>query len=129
MADGDVGPGLSANAGVNVHQGVPPAVRANVRTGTPPGIDAGQPAAVARRSAPATAASGAWRIQLGAFGDRGRAAALWSRVAGRLGDAEPSYVPAGSVTRLQAGPYASRSAAQSACAAVRGIADCIVVGR
>lgn len=129
LPDGDVGPGLSANAGVNVHQGVPAAVRANVRTGTPPGVGAPAAAPVTRRSAPATTASGAWRIQLGAFGDRGRAAALWSRVSGRLGDAEPSYVAAGAVTRLQAGPYASRNAAQSACAAVRGVADCIVVGR
>ena len=122
----DVGPGLSATAGVNVHQGVPPAVRAPVRSGIPAAAAA---TPVARRSTPATAASGAWRIQLGAFGERSRATALWSRVSGRLGDAEPTYVAAGSVTRLQAGPYASRSAAQSACAAVRGMADCIVVGR
>ncbi|QJQ33187.1 hypothetical protein GV829_12680 [Sphingomonas lacunae] len=129
LADGDLGPGLSATAGVNVHQGVPPAVRANVRNGTPPGIDPNVSTAVARRTGPATAAHGAWRIQLGAFGDRGRATALWSRVSGRLGDAEPTYVAVGNVTRLQAGPYASRNAAQSACAAVRGLADCIVVSR
>lgn len=128
----DVGPGLSATAGVNVHQGVPPAVRAPVRTGTPPSVGT-TPTAVARRStpsaAPAAAPRGAWRIQLGAFGERARATALWSRVSGRLGDAEPTYVAAGSITRLQAGPYASRAAAQSACSAIRGMADCIVVGR
>ena len=136
--DNDVGPGLSATAGVNVHQGVPPAVRGNVHAGTPPGVGAGAPTGVFRRSAatppppaaaPATAARGGWRIQLGAFGDRGRANALWSRVSGRLGDAEPTYVAAGNITRLQAGPYASRAAAQSACSAVRGMADCIVVAR
>lgn len=134
--DGDLRPGLSATAGVNVHQGVPAAARTNVHSGVPAGVTA--PVPVARRttpvpaaspSAPATSARGAWRIQLGAFGDRGRATTLWNRISGRLGNAEPTYVAAGSVTRLQAGPYATRAAAQSACSAVRGVADCIVVGR
>jgi cell division septation protein DedD len=136
VGEGELRPGLSATAGVNVHQGVPAAARANVHSGVPAGVTT--PVPVARRttpvpaaspSAPATSARGAWRIQLGAFGDRGRATALWNRVSGRLGSAEPAYVAAGSVTRLQAGPYATRAAAQSACSAVRGMADCIVVGR
>ena len=87
-----------------VHSGVPP------RVATP---------APVRAAAPAAAASGAWRIQLGAFGDRSRATALWSSLSGRLSGAQPIYTAAGSVTRLQAGPYASRAAAERACAAVR----------
>lgn len=123
-----VGPGLSATAGVTVHSGVPDAARSNVHAGTPPGMTRTPAATPApRRSAPAAAAGGAWRVQLGAFGERSRATALWSRLSGRLDGAQPYYISAGSITRLQAGPYASRSAATSACAAVRGQADCIVV--
>lgn len=135
-SDGELRPGLSATSGVNVHQGVPAAARANVHSGVPASVTTPMPVTrrttpvpAANPSAPATSARGAWRIQLGAFGDRGRATALWNRVSGRLGSAEPAYVVAGSVTRLQAGPYATRAAAQSACSAVRGVADCIVVGR
>jgi len=63
------------------------------------------------------AGSGKWRIQLGAFRDRGNAETLWGKVKGRLGGAQPSYVTAGPVTRLQAGGFASRADATRACAA------------
>jgi uncharacterized protein len=73
------------------------------------------------------ATSGAWRVQLGAFGDPANARALWSRVAARLPGAAPEYLKAGAVTRLQAGPYPSRAAAQAAC---RGAGvTCVVVAR
>ena len=62
-------------------------------------------------------ASGKWRIQLGAFRDRGNAETLWSRVRGKLSGAQPSYVTAGPVVRLQAGGFASRADASRACAA------------
>ena len=80
----------------------------------------------AAKPAPATHASGgAWRIQLGAFRDRGNADQLWQRVRGRLGGAKPFFVTAGGVTRLQAGGYANRSAAQAACS--RSGQPCVVV--
>lgn len=107
--------GQYANAPVEAPDHAPtrsPAVHA----GVPPRVTTPAPV---RAAAPAAAASGAWRIQLGAFGDRGRATALWSSLAGRLNGAQPIYTAAGSVTRLQAGPYASRAAAERACAAVR----------
>lgn len=69
------------------------------------------------------ASSGRWRIQLGAFGDGDRAEALWRRISAgnvALADKQPFLVRAGAVTRLQAGPFASRAAAEQACAAVRG---------
>ena len=70
------------------------------------------------KPAPATArASGKWRIQLGAFRDRANAETLWSRVRGKLAGAQPSYVAAGPVTRLQAGGFATRADATRACAA------------
>ncbi|WP_343528478.1 SPOR domain-containing protein [Sphingomonas sp.] len=68
---------------------------------------------------------GAWRIQLGAFRDRGNADSLWQRVRGRLAGAQPFYVSAGGVTRLQAGGYASRGEAQAACS--RSGQPCVVV--
>ncbi|KTT68271.1 hypothetical protein NS319_14735 [Sphingomonas sanguinis] len=71
------------------------------------------------------ASGGAWRIQLGAFRDRGNATALWQRVKGRLGGAQPSYVAAGGVIRLQAGGYANRAEAQAACS--RSGQPCVVV--
>ncbi len=65
----------------------------------------------------APAASGSWRVQLGAFGVAGNADALWNRVKARpelVGHAK-LLVPAGAVTKLQAGGFASRDAAQAAC--------------
>lgn len=65
-------------------------------------------------------AAGNWRIQLGAFSQRGAAEALYRRVAGKgaLAGRSPAYVSAGPVIRLQVGPYSSRSAAMAACGAV-----------
>ncbi|KQO55514.1 SPOR domain-containing protein [Sphingomonas sp. Leaf257] len=74
---------------------------------------------------PARATSGPWRIQLGAFRDRGNADALWQRVRGRLSGAQPYFVTAGGVTRLQAGGYANRVSAQAACS--RSGQPCVVV--
>lgn len=65
---------------------------------------------------PAVAATGNWRIQLGAFGQRSSAEALFAKLAGKLAGRQPYYVPAGKVVRLQVGPYESRAAASAACA-------------
>ena len=88
------------------------------------------PAAKARAQVPAKAAAkqaaakppvvaaGNWRVQLGAFSARGSAESLFRTlskspvIAGR----QAYYVPAGKVTRLQAGPFESRAAATAACA-------------
>jgi cell division septation protein DedD len=81
---------------------------------------------VAKAPPPAVRRSeGPWRIQLGAFRDRENASALWQRVRGRLGGAQPSYVTTGGVTRLQAGGYPSRGEAQAACS--RSGQPCVVV--
>lgn len=65
------------------------------------------------------ASGGAWRVQLGAFGNRGAAQALFAKLAPSLGGAKAYYVPVGAMTRLQAGPYASSAAAAQACARLR----------
>ena len=68
----------------------------------------------------AAAASGAWRIQLGAFSKRASAEALFNRLAskGPVAGLTAFYVPAGAMTRLQAGPFVSRTAAGAACASL-----------
>lgn len=87
---------------------------------TPKVIHVAPPPKKATAPAPAPAATGAWRIQLGAFSQRGSAEALYKRVSGKaaLAGRGPFYIAAGNVTRLQVGPFASRAAAQSACGAI-----------
>ncbi|WP_174292237.1 SPOR domain-containing protein, partial [Sphingomonas bacterium] len=75
--------------------------------------------------APVPVRAGSWKIQLGAFRDEGNARALWNSVAGRLPGARPIYASAHGVTRVQAGPFASKAEAQRACAASR--VNCNVV--
>ena len=76
-------------------------------------------------SAPAAASPArifGWKVQLGAFGKPAGANALFASLKSRVGalsDAQPILIPSGAVTRLQAGPFPSRAAAQAACAAVK----------
>src|SRR4051794_10462110 len=79
-----------------------------------------RPAAPKASAVPQTPATGAWRIQLGAFSQRATAEALYQRVAGKaaLAGRSPFYIASGSITRLQVGPFASKAAAAGACAAV-----------
>jgi TPR repeat protein len=66
--------------------------------------------------APAVAARGNWRIQLGAFSQKSSAESLFAKLSGKLTGRQAYYVPAGKVTRLQVGPFESSSAASAACA-------------
>lgn len=79
--------------------------------------------------APAPAASGNWRVQLGAFGDEARARALWSqlnRKVNGLSNYQPYLVKAGTVTRLQAGPIASSADAARLCNSIKAAgSDCM----
>ncbi|MEO7814594.1 MAG: SPOR domain-containing protein [Sphingomicrobium sp.] len=65
------------------------------------------------------AASGGWRVQLGAFGNRGAATSLFARLAPKLGGAQGYFIPVGAMTRLQAGPYPTSAAATQACARLK----------
>ena len=71
-------------------------------------------------SAAAPSPSGAWRIQLGAFSQRGAAEALFRKLSatGPLAGRKPFLIPVGAMTRLQAGPFESRAAAAAACTAL-----------
>ncbi len=75
------------------------------------------PKPVATLAPPPIASAGSWRVQLGAFGNEANARRAWGSVAGRLGGLSPSYVRAGAIVRLQAGPLRDRAAAQRACSA------------
>ena len=82
----------------------------------------------AQRPAPKSTplrATGNWRVQLGAFRDQGNAETQWNKVRGKLRGAQPFYAKAGSVTRLQAGGFASKADATRACSAA-GV-PCVVV--
>ena len=106
----------------------PPPIRTVETVAAPP-----TPAPV--RTAPEPArdlTAGPWRVQLGAFGVAGNAERLWktlstrSEIAGR----ERLLIPAGRVTKLQAGGYASQAEAQSACNALKRAGhDCLVTQR
>ena len=67
---------------------------------------------------PALAASGPWRVQLGAFGVMANADALWARLRLRpeLAGHPRVNVSAGAVTKLQASGFASEADARAACA-------------
>ena len=83
------------------------------------------------RPAVVAAADGAWRVQLGAFSNPDGATALWNRLKGRidtLASFRPLTVRAGSITRLQTGPVASRAAAEKLCAIVKAAGQaCVTV--
>ncbi len=93
-----------------------------VATSRPAPAKAAGPAPRRPAPAPAAAAGGRWRVQLGAFGNAGNAQRAWAGLKGKVGafgSLQPNYVAAGAVTRLQAGPLASRAAADRVCAAAR----------
>ena len=84
-----------------------------------PARKAAEKAAPPAAKAAATPASGNWRVQLGAFSQRGNAEALYKKVSSKAAfeGRQPFYVAAGAVTRLQVGPFDSSAAAQAACKA------------
>lgn len=72
---------------------------------------------------------GNWRVQLGAFGVPGNADRLWSKLSSTpaLAGTSKELKPAGSVTRLLAKGFNSRSEAQQACSSLKRIGqDCLV---
>ena len=68
--------------------------------------------------------AGGWAIQLGAFRSRANAEALWERIGAQFPGAQPFYWD-GEVIRVLASGYASKAAAQAACA--KAGVPCILV--
>jgi len=102
--------------------------QAKAKVAPPPSSKPSKPARIAQSKPPtpkhisvppaATGpANGGWRIQLGAFSQRGSAEALYQRLSGKaaLAGRSPFYVRSGAMTRLQVGPFASKAAAAAAC--------------
>jgi TPR repeat protein len=98
--------------------GAPPADKAKPKAPAP----AQAKASNAKPARPAAPASGAWRIQLGAFSKRSSAETLFGKLSGSsvFAGRRPFYVSAGAITRLQVGPFESRAAAQAACSVLKG---------
>ena len=71
--------------------------------------------------------TGPWKIQLGAFRQPGAGQALYGRLAPSFPGKQPVYVPAGSLTRLLIGPYASLGDASAACRALGPRQACLPV--
>ncbi len=75
------------------------------------------------------AASGGWRVQIGAFSAEARARTLWSQLSAKvsgLSGYQPYILTSGGVTRLQAGPVASNAEASKLCGAIKAAgAECM----
>ncbi|HKX92155.1 MAG TPA: SPOR domain-containing protein [Sphingomicrobium sp.] len=91
-----------------------------VASATMPTKATAPPKAAPKKTTAAAPATGGWRIQLGAFSQRSSAEALFGKLSGKsaLAGRQAFYVRAGAVTRLQVGPFESRSAADAACRAL-----------
>jgi uncharacterized protein len=94
----------------------------------PAPVKVAQPAPV--KVAQPVANSGNWRIQLGAFSNEGNARNLWNSLEAKiaeLGGLTPYLKAAGNVTRLQAGPFASRASAEAMCGKVKATGQACLV--
>ena len=107
--------------------------RPTVSSAPAPALAPARAAATPTRSAPIanTSASGPWRVQLGAFSVRGNAERLWGRLSGSaaLSGKQSFFVPAGRLTKLQAGGFSSRGSAQSACNTIKRSGQVCIVTR
>lgn len=78
-----------------------------------------------------TSAGGNWRVQLGAFSNAANAEKLWKKVTANfaeLADIKPTLKTDGVLTRLQTGPFASKTEAEAICAKVKAFGQqCITV--
>jgi uncharacterized protein len=128
------GPVRTATLPPSEPAGLPPApevVERPVRVATPRPVV--KPPVVKPTPKPpvAVAMGGAWRVQLGAFSNANGATALWNGLKSRVGALapfQPLIVRAGSITRLQTGPVASRAAADKLCASVKAAGQaCVAV--
>jgi len=115
----------------------PAPITPGVTYADPPSTVPAAPVTTAAPVAAATpapvAASGDWRVQLGAFSDENKAKNLWTSLEGRvsaLSGLQPYLVKAGGITRLQAGPFATQTQAESLCQSVKAAGnDCITKRR
>lgn len=113
---------------------LPPTVDIPPPAPTPVRIAAAPVRAVAPPpAAPPRPTSSAWRAQLGAFSVETRARALWTALEKKypaMASRQPYLVKAGTLTRLQAGGFATKSEADAYCATVGSASQpCVVVSK
>ena len=96
-----------------------PVAMANSTASPNPKAASAAPAPTRASGSASASARGVWRIQLGAFSSKGNAEALYGKLQGKLGGTQAYYVPVGTMTRLQVGPFESRASAGAACARLR----------
>jgi TPR repeat protein len=120
----------------------PPAAIANFAPRPAPALVKPAPAtasplavkAAAASPVPATTELGkGWRVQLGAFNQKGMAAESWAGLKtaqpALVAGTEPIYAEAGNIVRLQLGPFASRDDAKRLCQRLQSVGrNCFVVG-
>ncbi len=91
---------------------------------------AAPPVQAASKPPPKPAATGKWRVQLGAFSKSANAETMWKTMSAKvrgLSGYQHYLVPTGGITRLQAGPLASKADADALCATIKESgSDCIV---
>jgi cell division protein FtsN len=77
------------------------------------------------------ASSGPWKLQLGAFGVKGNAEKLWAQLSGRpeLAGKTRLLEPAGKLTKLLAGGFATQAEANAACGRLKSAGQVCVVTR
>jgi uncharacterized protein len=94
-----------------------PVASATAAPATPASSATVKAPATAPASATAQSTSSGWRIQLGAFGVRANADALWERVKSRpeLSGRTKVLVPAGRISKLQAAGFANQAEARATC--------------
>jgi len=98
----------------------------------PPQPAAARTPPAAPSAASARATSGPWRVQLGAFSVAGHADKLWTQLSRRpeLAGKTKLTIPAGRVTKLQAGGFATQGQADTACRTLKSAGqDCLVTTR
>ncbi len=77
------------------------------------------------KPAPMRVGAGGWSAQLGAFRDRRNAEGLWTKMKARFPGGQAFYAEANGVIRVQASGYATKAAAQAACA--KAGVSCVIV--
>ncbi len=113
-------------------RGGTPQVAASAPSVGKPAAPAPKPTAIAKApgpvakpvAAPAVGSGSGWRAQLGAYGSPAAAQAQWTALSRKipgLGGLRPSYEKAGALTRLRAGPLASRAAVDKICASAKAV--------
>ena len=82
-------------------------------------------------TAPAIAASGAWKIQVGAFNNRAAAESAYGKLAGNaaLAGRSAQYIPFNQFIRLRIGPFESRQSAAAACSSLRTACYAVAPGK